>query len=152
MALINVMKKVHKAGDKLGLRPGEEVLAACTTNPTGTVKRMAAVQLGGIVGAAIAARGDKATEGPAEDSMAAAFPEGRLFLFVTDQRLMAASVSTMSGNPKELVAEWPRSSVASIEVAKGKLALPMTITFGDGSSVVCEGAKGTNPESLAEFF
>ena len=61
MALINVMKKVQKAGDKLGLLPGEEVLAACTTNPTGTVKRMTAVQLGGVVGAVIAARGDKAT-------------------------------------------------------------------------------------------
>lgn len=43
MPLVNVKKKVAKAGAKVGIEPGEEVLAGCTTNPSGTMKRMGAM-------------------------------------------------------------------------------------------------------------
>ena len=53
MALVNVKKKVDKARGKLGLHPGEEVLGGCTTNPSGTMRRMLARELGGAVAAAV---------------------------------------------------------------------------------------------------
>ena len=157
MPLVNVVKKIEKAADTLGLQPGEQVLAACTTNPKGTVKRMAFVQGGGLVGAAIAAATDKGesteeTVANAAGKLAARYPGGQLFLVVTDRRVLAAKVGAMSGKPKELSAEWTRAEVAGIEVEQGKLAPPMTITFSDGSAVVCEGAKGTNPGSLGEVL
>lgn len=153
MALINVKKKVEKAGDAIGLLPGEQVEAACTTNPKGSVKRMAFTQSAGLIGAAVAAATDrKSSDGDVElaaDALAARYPGGQLFLIVTDQRVLATKVAAMSGKPKELVAEWRRDEVVSIEVEKGKLALPMSIAFSDGSVVNCEGAKGTDPQSLA---
>ena len=89
MPLVNVVKKIEKAADTLGLRPGEQVQAACTTNPKGTVKRMAFVQGGGLVGAAIAAATDKGGDADeaaanAAGKLAARYPGGQLFLVVTD--------------------------------------------------------------------
>ena len=53
MALVNVQKKIRKSAAKLGLAPGEEIRGACTTNPTGSVTRMAiGAGVGGAVGAA----------------------------------------------------------------------------------------------------
>lgn len=151
MALINVKKKIEKASDKLGLGPGEQVVAACATNPSGTVKKMVGFQLGGVVGMAVAAKAGAKTEPETADGsgLAERFPEGRNFLVVTDQRLIVASMSAMSGNPKELVAEWDRGEVTSITVEKGRMASPLSIAFSDGSGVQVEGAKGTNPEALA---
>ena len=152
MALVNVKKKVEKAADVMKLRAGENVVAACTTNPKGSVKRMTAIQVGGLVGAAVAAATDKGgkAEETAPDSLASRYPEGQMFLVVTTQRLLVAKVAAMSGKPKELMAEWDRGEVSGILVEKGKLAHPMTITFTDGSSVTCEGAKGTDPSALAD--
>jgi len=152
MALVNVVKKVEKARDDLGLLPGEEVLAACTTNAKGSMKRMAIMGgIGGAVGAGIAAASDRKKDGGdvAVDSMAARYPGSQLFLVVTDRRMLATTVGAMSGKPKELVAEWSRDELSSIEVERGKLASTVTITFADGSAVECESPRATDPESLA---
>ncbi|MDH4277948.1 MAG: hypothetical protein OEW83_07675 [Acidimicrobiia bacterium] len=147
MQLNNVVKKVGKAADKLGIQPGEEVLAACTTNPRGTMNRILAKELGGVIGALAAGRGDRDT--PADGGMAARFPEGQHYLVVTNRRLLACSVSTMSGKPKELVAEWPVDDVLAIATEAGKLSLPMTIAFTDGTAVGVEAANGTGGNTLA---
>jgi hypothetical protein len=39
----------------------------------------------------------------------------------------------MSGKPKELVAQQPRTGVASIDITPGKLTDTVTVTFSDGS-------------------
>ena len=54
MALVNVKKKIEKSADKLGLRPGETVIAGCTTNPSGTMKKMLARELGGALASSLA--------------------------------------------------------------------------------------------------
>ncbi len=151
MAMINVKKKVEKSASKLGLAPGETVIEACSTNPSGSVKKMVGMQLGGAVGAAIAAKRGNDVEQD-DEGLAGRFPTGRLFLVLTDQRLFVASMGAMSGNPKELLAEWSRDEVADITVEKGRLASPLTVTFSDGSSAEVDGAKGTNPAGLAEAF
>ena len=148
MQLNNVIKKVTKAADKIGLQAGEEVRAACTTNPKGTMKRSVAVGVGGVVGALVAGRGegDEAEAGGLADR----FPSGQHYLVVTDLRLLACSVAAMSGKPKELVAEWPIDQISDITTDKGKLAIPLTITFADGTSVAVEAARGTGADTLAD--
>lgn len=144
--LNNVVKKVTKAADKVGVEPGENVLAACTTNPRGTMNRMLARELGGAIGALAAGRGGAEQ---VEGGLADRFPAGQHYLVVTDRRLLACSVSTMTGKPKELVAEWTLDEVLAIATESGRLALPMTIAFADGTAVSVEAAKGTGGDTLA---
>lgn len=147
MALINVKKKIEKAAGSLGI--AEPIEAACTTNPSGTMKRMVGAQVGGAIGAALTARGGSADP---ETGMAAQFPTGQHFLVLTSSRLILTKVGAMTGKPKEIVAEWPRADVVGIEIEKGKMADALTIGFSDGTVVQVEGAKGTNPAALAEAF
>ena len=148
MALINVAKKIEKARSGLDMAASETIVAACTTNPKGSMKRSLAVNIGGAVGAAIAERGTDAAE-PGLPGMADRFVAGQHALVLTGERLFQAKLSAMTGKPKEIVAEWPRQDVVQISVEETKLAYPMTIVFVDGSAVEVEGAKGTDPRSLA---
>lgn len=148
MALINVKKKIEKASSKLGLEQGEVVEAACTTNPTGTMKKMLAKELGGLIGSALASSGDGSV--PADGGLAEQFPSGQYFLVLTNSRLFVASLSAMTGKPKEILAQWERSQIETIVVGDGKLSLPLIIVFSDGTAVEIEGAGPTNPGALAE--
>ena len=151
MALVNVKKKVDKARGKLGLHPGEEVLGGCTTNPSGTMRRMLARELGGAVAAAISSRGG-ADDVPTDGGCAAAFPQGQSFVCLTDLRMIVTDVSTMTGSPKSILAEYPKDAVIAVEVEKGLAAMPLNIAFSDGTAVQVEGAKMSNPAGLAELF
>lgn len=149
MQLNNVKKKIEKAGAKIGIAGDETVLAACTTNPSGTMKRMLAKELGGVLGAIAADRGGEAP--PEGEGQADRFPTGQQqYVVVTDTRLLVFSVATMSGKPKELKAEWPVAEVAGITTEPGKLAIPLSIAFADGSAVQVEAAKGTGGDTLAQ--
>ena len=153
MALINITKKVTKAAGKLGI--DETVEAACTTNPAGTMKVMLAKELTGLAGAVMASRsgsGEAMSTGNAVAGMADAFPSDRCFLALTQHRLLAISMSAMTGGPKQIIAEWPRADVAALVVEKGTLAAPLQIAFSDGTAVQVEGAKGTDPGGLARAF
>lgn len=149
MALVNVKKKVEKASDKLGLRPGEHVIAGCTTNPSGTMKKMLSKELGGAIGAALAGRG---TDAPADGGLAERFPEGQSFLVLTNERLFVASLSALTGKPKEITAEWSRDEVETIVVEDGRMAMPLTVAFSDGTAVEVEGAKGSDPAQMGLAF
>lgn len=151
MPLVNVKKKVEKAGAKAGLEPGELVLAGCTTNPSGTVTRMMARELSGVVGAAVL--GDRNGEDQSvAGGLADRFVPGQNFVVVTDRRVLLIAMSTLTGKPKELLAAWDRAEVTAIEVGRGKLALPFTIRFTDCSAVQVEGAKGSDPRSVQTAF
>lgn len=150
MPLVNVKKKVAKAGAKVGLEPGEQVLAGCTTNPSGTMKRMMAREAGGLVAAAIVDRnqGDASAPGALADR----FVAGQNFVVVTDRRVLLIKMGVMTGAPKELLASWAHAEVAAITVDSGTLAHPFTVTFSDGSAVQVEGARGSDPGSVGEAF
>ena len=152
MPLVNVTKKIEKAREKLGLDEGEQVLAGCTTNPSGTIKGMMAREMGGAIAAAIAGRSDAGDVTSFEGSMASAFPSGQRFLVLTDRRLFTTGVSTWTGSPKSIDATWNRSDVVALTVDKGRMASPLQIVFADGSGVEVEGAAGTNPMGVAEAF
>lgn len=148
MPLVNVVKKVDKAREAIGLAEGEGVVAGCTTNPKGTVSRMTARQLGGLLGAVAA---DRFGSSPAidETGLAERFVPGQNFLVVTTHRVLLVSMGSFSGKPKDLVGQWRRDEVAYITVEEGRLAHPMTIVFVDGTAVQVEGAKGSDPKSVA---
>ncbi len=149
MPLVNVVKKIDKARNELGIDTNERVLAGCTTNPKGTVSRMTAKQLGGVVGALVADRVARVDDSDvATSGLASAFVAGQNFLVLTDQRMLLVKMGAMTGKAKELVASWDRSDLADVIVEEGRLAYPMTIVFGDGSAVKVEGAKGSDPKSL----
>lgn len=151
MPLVNVKKKIEKASsDKTGIRPGETVLEACTTNPSGTMKRMLSKELAGVVGSLASSQSNN--NGPEGGGMADRFPEGQHFVVLTDQRLLVVKNSALTGKPKELASEWSLAEIASISVEKGKMADPFTIMFSDGSGVQVEGAKGTDPGRLGQAF
>lgn len=155
MQLNNVKKKIEKAASKVGIEADEQVLAACTTNPSGTMTRMMAKELGGVLGAIAADRKQQAGsdgDGPIEDGLAERFPTGQHYLVLTSKRLLALSVAAMSGKPKELKAEWPAQDVLGITTEPGKLAIPMSIAFSDGTAVRVEAARGTGGDTLAAAF
>ncbi len=77
MALVNVQKKIRKSAAKLGLAPGEEIRGACTTNPTGSVTRMA---IGAGVGGAVGRRrrdGDRHGRARARTAWPPGIPKAR---------------------------------------------------------------------------
>ena len=151
MALVNVQKKIRKSAAKLGLAPGEEIRGACTTNPTGSVTRMAiGAGVGGAAGTADATA--TAVEAPTVRGLAAGYPVGQMFLAVTSQRVIVCPVAQMSGKPKEIAAEWPIHDVTGISAEKGKLAHPTTIRFRDGSIAKIEAARGSGVESVTSLF
>lgn len=149
MQLNNVKKKVTKASDKLGLAPGESILAACTTNPKGTMNRMLAKELGGALGALASSRGGQAV---ADGGLAERFPTGQQYLVLTDRQLLTCSVAAMSGKPKEVTGQWSLDDVAGLATDSGKLAIPMSIAFVDGTAVTIEAARGTGGDTLPEAF
>ena len=153
MALVNVVTKVEKNRDKLGILPGEVVEAGCTTNPSGTMKKMLAKELGGALGSAVAGRNvDEDDTVDPESGMAADFPEGQHFLVLTNLRVLVTSLSALTGSPKEIVAQWPREHVLGLDAEDGRMAVPLTIAFSDGTAVQVEGAKGSNPKAVVEAF
>jgi len=102
MALINVVKKIEKARTGLGIAADETIVAACTTNPKGTMKRGVALGIGGVVGAAIATRGTASSDAQ-ESGLAERFVPGQNALVLTDQRLVLASLSALTGKPKAVI-------------------------------------------------
>ena len=66
--------------------------------------------------------------------------------------MIVTDVSTMTGSPKSILAEYPKDAVIAVEVEKGLAAMPLNIAFSDGTAVQVEGAKMSNPAGLAELF
>ena len=95
MPAVNVKKKIEKKAEGLGIM--EPILAACTTNPSGTMTRMLAKELGGVAAAAVAAKGGSRAVTNPDEGAAARFPAGKHFLVVTEHRLLLTNVSTWTG-------------------------------------------------------
>ncbi|HVM35075.1 MAG TPA: hypothetical protein VM784_07000 [Actinomycetota bacterium] len=129
-------KLQKKAGEVL--RADERLLAAVRVQPRGSTTGMA---VGGLIGGAVAGRqASKAQAKASEGSTARNWPQGRVALGLTDQRLLAFNYTAM-GKPKDLVGEFPLDQLASVEVDKKKVANALELGFADGSAIVVECAK-----------
>jgi len=147
MALVDIGKKIDKARSKLGIADDEQILMGCTANPRGTI---GAAAIGGIAAATIRAKVDKRAAEAADGGIAASWPGGQNMLAITSKRLVLCKIGALSGKPTEVVASWPHSDIAGIEVEKGKTAYPFTVVFNDGSEAQGEGAKGSGADRLGE--
>ena len=139
------MKKYNKAG--LGLHPGEQIVSAMILMPHGSTS-VAAV---GAIGASITAKLRKNDHGDlvTDSGLAATLPDEQVALCSTGQRVLAYSVSKMSGKPTAIVAEYKPGDIASIEVGKDKLGPTVVIAFTDGTGRLYE--TPMRNKNVAEF-
>ena len=129
--------KVQKsAADKL--RPGEQVLSAIRTQPSGSA---VATGVGGLVGQAIASKkGSNAQAKAGEGTIAKNWASGRFAVALTDQRLLTFNYTAM-GKPKDLTTELSLDRVASVEKTQKKITHGVLFSFVDGSAIEVECAK-----------
>ena len=154
--MVDFTKKVHKhAMDTL--EPGEQLLHSSVITPRGAVSRQAvAGGVGGLVGIGIAAAIDKkknkgATEAP-QGSWADQFPKQKVYLSITDRRLVVHKFGEGLGRPKELLGWIPRDAVAGFQGTKGRIAHACTLAFSDGSTYDIDVMKGGKPEVFAQLL
>jgi hypothetical protein len=130
------------------LRPGEELL------------HVAIVQAKGMIGSAVAGGAlGQAAMGKRRDRQSAEQAEtgglrtaSRMGLAITSDRLLLARAGgAMTLKAKELLSEVPIAEVDSLEVAKGTIGKPVTITIR-GESIEVVAPKATNTDKLVNAF
>ena len=140
--------KIPKArGDVL--QPGEKVLSAIRTQPSGSTVAMG---VGGLVGNAVAGhQAKKAQEGAGEGSIAKGWAQGRFAVALTDKRLLTFNYTAM-GKPKDLTSELTLDQVMTVEKTPKKLTHGVRFGFADGSAVEVECAKMEKVGDFLEAF
>ena len=124
------------------LESGEEVLAVVLGQAKGSGKAM---MLGGVAGQAIhQARQRRQGDEPE----AAVKLSGRMGVVVTDRRLLIfKGGGQLTTKAKELLTAVPIDEVQAIEVGKGTVTKPITITVG-GESYVLEAPRAQPSDDL----
>ena len=130
------------------MQPGEELLEVAIVQGKGMTKFLA---MGGAAGQAIAgARRDKkaAEAGEGGDVKLA----NKMGIGVTSQRLLIFKAGgAMTLKAQELLTAVPVADVDGMEVGKGAMSKPITITVR-GESFEVEAPKASNPQKLVEAF
>lgn len=144
-------KKISKvAGDVL--QPGEQLREGMFVQASGTTSHLMARSLGGIAGAAIAAKLRTKDDGSIDSTSgtAGAMPDGPIVLGLTDQRLLVFSHSKLSGKPKDLVHSLTKADLAAVDVQKGTATSKVTLVFADGTAKQYEAPRiGNDPDAFA---
>lgn len=155
-SMVDFTKKVRKNAAET-LEPGEQVHAAAVITPRGQVLRGAlAGGVGGVVGLGVAAAVDslaKTKAGvitPESGTWADQFPKKKVFLSVTDRRVVVHKFSELTGKPKELLGWVPREAVHGLEVEKGRITHAGVLHFTDGSSYAVDLLKGSSAEEMVQ--
>ena len=130
------------------MQPGEELLEVAIVQGKGMTKFLA---MGGAAGQAIAGsrRDRKAAEaGDGGDVKLA----NKMGIGVTSQRLLIFKAGgAMTLKAQELLTAVPVADVDGMEVGKGAMSKPITITVR-GESFEVEAPKASNPQKLVEAF
>ena len=131
------------------LKPGEQVVSAIRTQPSGTA---VGAGVGGLVGAAVAQKkAGKAQAGATEGSIAQNWAKGRFAVALTNQRLLTFNYTAM-GKPKDLTSEMPLAEVASVDLEPKKLTKGVRFAFSDGSAIEVECAKLEKVDDFVSAF
>ena len=140
-------KLQKSAADKL--RPGEQVVSAIRTQPSGAA---VATGVGGLVGHAIASKKAANAQAQAgEGTIAKNWATGRFAVALTDQRLLTFNYTAM-GKPKDLTSELTLDQVANVEKTSKKLTHGVLVSFADGSAIEVECAKMERVGDFVEAF
>jgi len=144
------VKKMNKHGMHL-LHAGETVVTAVPSQRAGSLNGQVARQVGGLVGAAVAAAMNKKGDGGAMPSgVADTIPEGDAVYVVTDQRLAAITYTAMGAKPKELVGSYEYRQIAGVTAEKGNLASVVSVAFIDGSVGMFDVPRMAKPDKFVE--
>jgi hypothetical protein len=144
-----VFDKAMKASIEPYLEPGEDLLDVAIVQGKGMMK---ATLAGGAIGAAVigARRDRKARDGAADGTADESGVElsSKMGLAITSSRLLIFKAGgAMTLKAKELITDVPIGDVDSIEVGKGLLLKPVTLTVR-GESFQVEAPKATNTDKL----
>jgi hypothetical protein len=128
------------------LQPGEELLNVTLVQGKGIAKAMLA---GGVVGAmAVGAHRDR----KAKDDRGDVQLSSKMGLALTDRRLLlfkAGGAVTLKA--RELLTEVPVADVDDIEIGKGVVTKPVTLTIR-GETFAVETPRASNTDKLVQAF
>jgi hypothetical protein len=131
------------------LDPGEELLDAMIVQGKGMTKMLAG---GGVLGAAAvgAFRDRKGGDGEASDGQVTL--ASKMALAVTSRRLLIFKAGgAVTVKATELLTDLPLADVDSLEVGKGAMSKPVTLTVrGEGFRM--EAPKASHPDKLVSAF
>jgi hypothetical protein len=135
------------------LQPGEDLLNVTIVQGKGMMRALVG---GGVVGvAAVGALRDRKARNDAEgDSESSGGVElsSKMGLAITSQRLLIFKAGgAVTVKAKELLSDVPIGEVDSIEVGKGALTKPVTVTVR-GESFQVEAPKAANTGKLVSAF
>jgi hypothetical protein len=133
------------------LQPGEELLSATIVQGKGLGKVALA---GGVVGALAVAsvRDRKARKDGAETSPEDVRLSSKMGIGVTTRRLLLFKAGgSMTLSAKELLSDVPIADVDSIEVGKGVVTKPITLTIR-GQAFQVEAPRAANTDKLVSSF
>ncbi|HEX6652389.1 MAG TPA: hypothetical protein VF072_06580 [Thermoleophilaceae bacterium] len=130
------------------LRPGEEMLHVTIVQAKGMIGSAVA---GGALGQAV--MGKRRDRESAEQADAGGLrTASKMGLAITSDRLLLARAGgAMTLKAQELLSEVAIAEVDSLEVAKGKIGNPVTITIR-GESIEVVAPKATNTDKLVSAF
>jgi hypothetical protein len=130
------------------MQPGEELLNVMIVQGKGMTKALAA---GGVIGAAaIGAMRDR--KGKAEPAGGAIELSSKMGLAITSSRLLVFKAGgAMTLSAKQMLSGVPLTVVDSIEVGKGMLTKPITLTVS-GEAFQVEAPKAANTKEFMAAF
>lgn len=121
-----------------GLRPGEEVLAVATFCPENSFKKAytrGAVG-GGLFGALLTKKLEKNIDEKAdvltESEMSKSFPDGQLYVAVTNMRIILYGQNSLTEKFQGIVKEYSLGDLHVIDIIPYKLTKKVTVQFKDG--------------------
>jgi hypothetical protein len=141
--------KAMKKSIELYLEPGEELLNVTIVQGKGMTKALVA---GGALGAAVIGSMRDRKGAAAAPSASGVELSSKMGLAITARRLLifkAGGAVTLSA--KELLSDVPIADVDTIDVGKGVITKPVTITVR-GESFVVEAPKASNTDKLVGAF
>jgi hypothetical protein len=146
-----VFDKAMRKSIETYMQPGEELLEVAIVQGKGMTKFLA---MGGAAGQAIAGarRDKKAAEVDAAGEGGDVKLANKMGIGVTSQRLLIFKAGgAMTLKAQELLTAVPVADVDGMEVGKGAMSKPITITVR-GESFEVEAPKASNPQKLVEAF
>lgn len=137
---MNIAKKITNAKNN-ELKPGEEVKAAMTLQDKGAIAGAAITGgLGGLLGVLIGRKVISGSKGDYSDlkesKMSSSMPGGMSIIGITDRRVVVYDFDSIRGKAKNLIAEFEKKDITSMEFKKGKIAHTLVMTFSDGGGRV----------------
>ena len=137
------IKKVQRAvtGE---LADGEVFESGVFVNPFGFTSKLMAHELGGVIGTLIAGSNGADSGAVSDRGIAARFTDERLWIGITNKRVLTWSHGAVAGKPKKLLVEMPRADLVAVELEEHKMVHAIILRFADDTARLYEAPKLMN--------